>query len=306
MNRHATTTAENPPSRVRYQVLAVACCLALLTYINRLAFGVAASEIKDDLGLNDEQMGYLASSFLVAYGLFQLPGGFLADRLGGRTLLTALVTGWSLLSGATALGLIFQAGTGAAFVFLLVLRSHSACCKPPSSRASRQVMADWMPVGERHGHGNDLDVQPSGRSGSSISIYWHALAVRHLDHAVLGHGRPRAGVVCRAFGLGFATSRPPNPASMAPTGADRRGANRLIAQARAASATEPVGLAQHVGRSLMYGFVGFGGNFFTNMMPLYLRSDRQLSGWAFICVSAMPLACPEIRILLPGRLFRTS
>jgi len=30
--------------------------------------------------LNDEQMGYLASSFLVAYGLFQLPGGFLADR----------------------------------------------------------------------------------------------------------------------------------------------------------------------------------------------------------------------------------
>ena len=35
---------------MRYQVLAVACCLALLTYINRLGFGVAASDIKSDLG----------------------------------------------------------------------------------------------------------------------------------------------------------------------------------------------------------------------------------------------------------------
>src|SRR5262245_9656499 len=65
------------PSRVRYLVLAAACCLALLTYVNRLGFGVAASEIKGGLGLSDEQMGYLASAFLVAYGIFQIPGGLL-------------------------------------------------------------------------------------------------------------------------------------------------------------------------------------------------------------------------------------
>src|SRR5262245_53185804 len=89
---------DDRPSRVRYQVLAVACVLALLTYINRLGFGVAASEIKRDLGLTDEQMGYLASAFLVAYGLFQVPGGLLGDRYGGRNALTILVLGWSLLS----------------------------------------------------------------------------------------------------------------------------------------------------------------------------------------------------------------
>src|SRR5215472_10364226 len=109
-----------PASRVRYQVLAVACCLALLTYINRLAFGVAASEIKADLHFTDEQMGYLASAFLVAYGLCQVPGGVLGDRFGARNLLTTLVLVWSLLSGATALGLAFPAGTGMAFVFLIV------------------------------------------------------------------------------------------------------------------------------------------------------------------------------------------
>ena len=77
-------------TQVRYQVLAVACVLAVLTYINRLGFNVGAPEIKRDLGLNDQDMGYLASAFLIAYGLFQMPGGFLGDRLGGRHVLTVL------------------------------------------------------------------------------------------------------------------------------------------------------------------------------------------------------------------------
>src|SRR5437588_8635446 len=109
-------------THVRYQVLAVACCLALLTYINRLGFGVAASDIKSDLGLSNQQMGYLASAFLLAYGLFQVPGGLVGDRFGGRHLLTVLVLGWSLLSGATAFGLVFPRGAVSAFLFLLLLR----------------------------------------------------------------------------------------------------------------------------------------------------------------------------------------
>jgi ACS family glucarate transporter-like MFS transporter len=53
--------------------------LALLTYLHRLGFVVANSEIKEDLGLTDEDMGYLASAFLVAYAGFQVPGGLLGD-----------------------------------------------------------------------------------------------------------------------------------------------------------------------------------------------------------------------------------
>ena len=146
MDHHAPAIAENRPTRVRYKVLAVACCLAFLTYINRLGFGVAASEIKHDLGLNDEQMGYLASSFLLAYGLFQMPGGLLADCLGGRCLLTVLVAGWSLLSVATALGLYFRAGTSGAFVFLLVLRFVFGILQAAEFPSLSRVMADWMPV----------------------------------------------------------------------------------------------------------------------------------------------------------------
>ena len=40
---------------------------------------------------------------LIAYGLFQVPGGLLGDRFGARHVLTILVLGWSLLVGVVAL-----------------------------------------------------------------------------------------------------------------------------------------------------------------------------------------------------------
>src|SRR5438309_9007417 len=98
------------PTRVRYQVLAVACSLAVLTYIQRQGFVAGSPYIKADLGLNDEEMGYLASVWLIAYGSFQVPGGLLGDRLGARHLLAILVVAWSLLAGAVALSVQLAAG----------------------------------------------------------------------------------------------------------------------------------------------------------------------------------------------------
>src|SRR5437588_2590734 len=110
------------PTFVRYQVLAVACSLAVLTYVQRQGFIAGTPFIKHDLALNDEQMGYLASVWLVAYGIFQVPGGLLGDRLGARHLLTLLVLGWSLLVGATALTVVLPPGGWLVFAVLFALR----------------------------------------------------------------------------------------------------------------------------------------------------------------------------------------
>src|SRR4051795_9521 len=98
---HPIAPAPGPAraSRVRYQVLAAACSLAVLTYVQRQGFVAGSPYIKNDLGLDDEQMGYLASAWLVAYGLFQVPGGLLGDRVGARHLITALVLCWSVTAG---------------------------------------------------------------------------------------------------------------------------------------------------------------------------------------------------------------
>src|SRR5262245_28375425 len=53
------------PGRERYRVLLAIGVLAYLTYINRLGFGVAAPNIKEHLGLGDQEVSYLAAAFMV-------------------------------------------------------------------------------------------------------------------------------------------------------------------------------------------------------------------------------------------------
>src|SRR5437867_2881369 len=110
------------PTRVRYLVLATACSLAVLTYIQRQGFLANTKAIKADLGLDSEQIGYMVSIWLVAYGLFQVPGGLLGDRLGARHLLTLLVVCWSVTVGAVALTAGLAPGSWLAFGSLLALR----------------------------------------------------------------------------------------------------------------------------------------------------------------------------------------
>ena len=68
------------PTHVRFRVLAMACALAVITYIHRVGFATASAEIKEPLGLTDSDLGSLMAAFMVAYGVFEMPWGFLGDR----------------------------------------------------------------------------------------------------------------------------------------------------------------------------------------------------------------------------------
>src|SRR5437868_4839220 len=94
--------AEKPTvsaSRVRYQALAVACSVAVVSYVHRLGFSSTLEMVSRGLDVGDQQASWLTAIFLVAYGLFEIPCGLMGDRLGGRLLLTFLVVGWSVVSG---------------------------------------------------------------------------------------------------------------------------------------------------------------------------------------------------------------
>src|SRR4029077_17753865 len=106
----------------RYKVLGFAWALAVVTYIHRLGFSGAAPKIQQSLGLDDYKAGLLASAFLVAYGLFQVPIGLLGDRLGGRHMLPVLVFCWSVLTACVALAALLPIDTLWPFILLLVLR----------------------------------------------------------------------------------------------------------------------------------------------------------------------------------------
>jgi sugar phosphate permease len=83
------------PTRARYQVLAAACSLAVVTYIHRVGFATASAEFKKPLGLTDQHLGTMMAAFMIGYGVFEIPWGFLGDRLGVRNILAAIILGGS-------------------------------------------------------------------------------------------------------------------------------------------------------------------------------------------------------------------
>jgi ACS family glucarate transporter-like MFS transporter len=300
------------PSNVRYQVLAAACSLAVLTYVLRQGFVGGTPYIKESLGLNDEQVGYLAAVWLVAYGIFQVPGGLLCDWFGGRHLLTILVLGWALLTGAVALTALFPVGGWLAFAFLLVLRFLFGALQAGGFPALARVLTDWMPMQQR-GFAQGL-VWTFSRLGGAVA----PLLYLWLFRACGGWAPPFWLLAC--LGLlwcaGFwpwfrnrpsemkqvndaereliESGRPPSPLPSPPGGEGRvRGATPLpwssFLRSRNVWAL-----------CLMYGFTGFSGNFITSLLPVYLRDHRRLSDEAAAWLSGLPLACGIVSCVLGG------
>ena len=92
------------PTRVRYQVLVLACLLAAITYLDRACFGVAAPMIVADLGLTSvADLRWAFTAFAIAYGLFEVPTGWWGDRFGPRRVLIRVVLWWSFFTAVTGL-----------------------------------------------------------------------------------------------------------------------------------------------------------------------------------------------------------
>jgi ACS family glucarate transporter-like MFS transporter len=121
------------PTRARRRVLIFAFLLAVVTYLDRICISAAAPFIMADLQLTVLQMSAVFSAFTLAYSIFEIPSGWLADVRGPRRMLTRIVLWWSaftMLTGAAAgfrslLAIRFFFGAGEAGAFPTVARSFS-------------------------------------------------------------------------------------------------------------------------------------------------------------------------------------
>jgi ACS family glucarate transporter-like MFS transporter len=115
--------------------------LAVITYIDRVCISQAAPDIRRELGLTETQMGWVFSAFTISYALFEIPGGWMGDRYGPRSVLMKVVVMWS----------VFTAATGAAwnFVSMVVCRFlfgvGEAGCFPNVTK----IFTIWLPSRER-------------------------------------------------------------------------------------------------------------------------------------------------------------
>lgn len=84
------------PTARRYVVLFWLCLAAAIGYACRNGLGVAESTIRADMELDKESMGLIMSLFFIPYALGQIPGGWMADRVGSRQAISLCAVGWSI------------------------------------------------------------------------------------------------------------------------------------------------------------------------------------------------------------------
>ncbi len=130
-------------TNARRLTLAFAITVAFITYLDRVCISVAAPFMVDDLGLSSVRMGYVFSAFALAYGLFEIPTGWLGDRFGQKRLMAPIVVLWSLLTILTGAVRGFFTLAGIRFLF----GAAQAGAFPTLTRA----LARWFPASERGG-----------------------------------------------------------------------------------------------------------------------------------------------------------
>jgi len=291
------------PTRVRYLVLLAACVLAVITYAQRVGFAVAGPYLKDSLCLTDQDIGYLMTAFLVAYGAFEVPCGLLGDKLGVRHLLTILVLGWSLFTGLLTLVDWLPATVAVQLSFLLLLRFLFGMFQAGGFPSLARMMGDWMPAQER-ASAQGL-IWMASRAGGALSPL---LLVPLFD--LYGEWQTPFWLLaglglawCAAFWPWFRNYPEEMPrVNRAESELIRAGGTKRTAGHGHAPWSRMLRSLSVWSLCLAYGFGGFAGNFFVTLLPTYLRDHRKLTeaqtGW----LTALPLAFGMISCLAGGLL----
>ncbi len=130
-----------PQSRARVTVAWFTFLLAFVTYLDRVCISAAAPYISDELHLTTGQMGVALSAFALAYAVFEIPSGWLADTIGPRKVLTRIVLWWSAFTMLTA------AARG--YVSLVAIRFLFGAGEAGALPSASNSVARWFPLSER-------------------------------------------------------------------------------------------------------------------------------------------------------------
>jgi MFS transporter, ACS family, glucarate transporter len=130
--------------RVRWRIFGLLFGFGCIAYLQQKSVTVAAARMMPELGLSQMQIGWIESAFLIGYAAFQLPGGVIGQRLGGRRMFVAI----SLLAflATVLVPLVPYALSGVTlFAAFVALQFLLGAAQAPVFPVSSGVMEAWFP-----------------------------------------------------------------------------------------------------------------------------------------------------------------
>jgi ACS family sodium-dependent inorganic phosphate cotransporter len=205
----------------RRHTVVLLCFLAtFICYIDRVNISVAIIPMAEQFGWSDTQRGLVLSSFFVGYLVTQVLGGWLAGKIGGKSVLGFGVLWWSLFTLLTPMSAL------ASFPILIAARILMGVGEGVAFPATYNLLGRWVPLRERsRAAAFNLSAIPLGTLFAVtvtpfIAVAFGWPAVFYVFGAI--------GFLWFAFWWYFAADRPPHAASAAASGGS---AEQVAAQA---------------------------------------------------------------------------
>ncbi len=238
-----------------------------INYVDRgnLSVAAATASFRQDLGLDNSDLGVLFGAFFLTYSLFQIAAGWLVDRFNVYWIYTAGFVLWSAATVMTG----FIGGFAALLALRLLLGVGEACTYPSYGR---MIFANFGE--DRRAFANAL-IDAGSRTGPAIGVLAGGLILAHSSWRVLFISIGAAGCLWLFPWLGFL-----------------RSPHRDIA--RASRTTAGPGFTSILKKRQAWGTIiglfcyNYAWVFILNWLPAYLTGERRLSTTAMAWYGSLP------------------
>jgi MFS transporter, ACS family, D-galactonate transporter len=144
----------------RWLMIGLAALGLTIAYVDRASLSIAIPFIQSEYGFDQVWKGIILSAFFWSYAAFQIPSGWLIDKLGVRIVYTVAVIWWSFWTAMTA---VTQGVTS-----LIGLRLMLGIGEAPVAPCGVKVVSQWFP---RHERAFAASIADTGQQlGSALSL----------------------------------------------------------------------------------------------------------------------------------------
>ncbi|NIY64124.1 MFS transporter [Streptomyces malaysiensis] len=96
----APSALQSATRKAAVRLIPLVMLMYLISYLDRVNIGFAASTMSADLGLSNAAYGLGAGLFFIGYVVFEVPSNVILHRVGARIWLARIMVTWGLISGA--------------------------------------------------------------------------------------------------------------------------------------------------------------------------------------------------------------